>query len=62
MKFTVANTEEIPEDLAPGVYCCRIESATWEEIKVRFVPGSRHHAGDCLIQLTKGAATEEGGQ
>ena len=53
MDFTVVNLEEIPGDLAPGVYCCRLESMTWQEMKVRFVPGSRHEPGDCLIQLVK---------
>ena len=55
MDLTVTNLEEIPDDLAPGVYCCRLESMTWQEMKVRFVPGSRHKPGDCLIQLTKAA-------
>ena len=53
MDLTVTNLEEIPGDLAPGVYCCRLESMTWQEMKVRFVPGSQHQPGDCLIQLTK---------
>lgn len=53
MRFTVTNLEEVPDDLAPGVYCCRVEAATWEEVKVRFVPGSEHRPGDCLFQLAK---------
>ena len=57
MDLTVTNLEEVPDDLAPGVYCCRLESMTWQEMKVRFVPGSQHQPGDCLIQLTKEASS-----
>jgi hypothetical protein len=53
VELIVTNLEEIPDDLEPGVYCCRLESMTWQEMKVRFVPGTRHQPGDCLIQLAR---------
>ena len=36
--MTIINADEIPVDLAPGSYCCRLdESTTWDEFRVRFV-------------------------
>lgn len=52
MKFTIQNVEDIPEDLPPGQYCCRIVTVTWAEISVEFL-NREHQYGDCLIQLDK---------
>jgi hypothetical protein len=61
MALTMINTAEIPDDLAPGKYCCQLdESTTWAEFRVRFVTPPRvHEPGDCLVQVTK-TAPEEG--
>jgi hypothetical protein len=58
MKFTITNLEEVPDDLAPGTYCCHLVSATWEEWKVRFDPSHPHKTGDCLLQLVKEETAE----
>lgn len=52
MKFTIVNQDQIPDDLPEGVYCCRLESMTWQEARVRFT-GAVHTPGDCLIQVRK---------
>jgi hypothetical protein len=53
--MTVINASEIPADLEPGSWCCRLdESTTWAEFRVRFVtPPRRHVPGDCLVQIVK---------
>jgi hypothetical protein len=53
--MTIINAEEIPADLAPGTYCCRLdESTTLAEFRIRFVMPSRiHQSGDCLVQIVK---------
>lgn len=55
MALTLTNPAEIPDDLAPGSYCCRLdESSTLAEFRVRFVvPPRAHVSGDCLVQITK---------
>lgn len=55
--LTVVNAEEIPADLAPGAYCCRLdESSTMAEFRVRFVvPAQPHRPGDCLVQVVQAA-------
>jgi hypothetical protein len=59
MRYTFGKSDE---DLAaflaallPGVYCCHIEAATWQEIQLRIDTGSgnRHEPGDCLVRLIK---------
>lgn len=59
MAVTLANPQDIPEDLAPGVYCCRLdESSTLTQFAARFItPPQQHEPGSvcCLIQLTKEA-------
>jgi hypothetical protein len=54
---TIVNLEEIPDDLAPGEYCCRIdESTTLADWRFRFVaPPRRHVPGSacCLVHITK---------
>lgn len=49
------NKDEIPADLEPGTYCCRLdESSTLGAFRVRFVmPPRVHEAGDCLVQIVK---------
>lgn len=49
---TIINMDEIPDDLPPGTYCTRLESITWDEMKVRFL-NQVHVRGDCLVQLVK---------
>ena len=55
MAITVINPEAIPEDLAPGPYCCRPDrSSTLADFRVRFITPPRAHVpGDCLIQIVK---------
>ena len=55
MAVTIANPEVIPEDLAPGTYCCRLdESSRLWDFRARLVTPPRPHVpGDCLIQLVK---------
>ena len=55
MAMVIINDQEIPADLPPGSYCCRIdESTTWAEFRVRFVvPPRVHEPGDCLVRVTK---------
>lgn len=57
MSVAVANPGEIPADLAPGKYCCRLdESSTLARLRVRFVTPPRVHVpGDCLVQVVKHA-------
>ena len=57
MSLTVINQHEIPADLPPGSYCCRLdESSTLAAFRVRFVvPPRIHEPGDCLVQITKSA-------
>jgi len=49
------NPDDIPDDLAPGTYCCRLdESSTMRELRLRFVTPPRAHVlGDCLLQVIK---------
>lgn len=51
----ITNPGDIPDDLAPGTYCCRLdESSTMRELRIRFVTPPRVHAsGDCLVQVVK---------
>jgi hypothetical protein len=57
--MSIVNAGDIPDDLPPGTYCCRLdESSTIAEFRARFVtPPRRHVPGDCLIQLIKEAAS-----
>jgi hypothetical protein len=52
----LTNPQDIPADLTPGVYCCRVDEVIarpWR-IWARFVtPPRLHEPGDCLIQFTK---------
>jgi hypothetical protein len=52
VKFTIVNKEVIPDGLPEGMYCCRVVSATWDEIVIEFIR-REHVMGDCLIQLVK---------
>lgn len=51
----LTNPGDIPDDLAPGTYCCRLdESSTMRELRIRFVmPPRTHIPGDCLVQIVK---------
>ena len=51
----IINPDDIPDDLAPGTYCCRLdESSTMRELRLRFVTPPRAHVpGDCLLQVIK---------
>lgn len=53
--LVIVNEADIPAELAPGKYCCRIdESFTWTRMAVRFVtPPHLHEPGDCLVQVIK---------
>jgi hypothetical protein len=55
MALDLVNPQDIPADLAPGTYCCRLaDDFTWGSYRVRFVtPPRSHEPGDCLIQLIK---------
>ena len=54
MVWVVINKEQIPDDLEPGAYCCRLDEVTLTEFRVRFVvPPRIHEPGDCLAQITK---------
>jgi len=55
MGTSVVNANEVPDDLAPGTYCCRLdESSTMRELRLRFVTPPRVHVpGDCLVQVVK---------
>jgi hypothetical protein len=55
MAVTIINLEAVPEDLAPGSYCCRLdESSHFGDFRARFVTPPRPHVpGDCLIQIVK---------
>jgi|HubBroStandDraft_6_1064221.scaffolds.fasta_scaffold66720_7 hypothetical protein len=55
MAVTIINLEDIPENLAPGSYCCRLdESSTLSDFRARLItPPRPHEPGDCLIQLVK---------
>lgn len=58
MAVTLVNPQDVPDDLAPGMYCCRLDESSslighagW---RARFVtPPRSHEPGDCLIQLIK---------
>jgi len=58
----IINADEIPDDLAPGTYCCRVDdSTTWAGFRYRFVVPPRVHVpGDCLVQIVKAAPGTEG--
>lgn len=53
--ITLINPEDIPADLTPGTYCCRLDkSSTMRELRLRFVtPPEAHVPGDCLVQVIK---------
>ena len=53
--ITIINPDDIPADLTPGTYCCRVDkSSTMREIRLRFVtPPEAHVPGDCLAQVVK---------
>lgn len=55
MAVTILNLEDIPEDLTPGSYCCRLdESSTLSDFRARLITPLRpHEPGDCLIQIVK---------
>lgn len=57
MAVALVNPQDVPDDLAPGTYCCRLdESSTLERFAARFVVPPQIHepwSGCCLIQLTK---------
>lgn len=55
MAVTLINPGAIPDDLAPGTYCCRLdESSHLGDFRVRLtIPPRSHEPGDCLIQLVK---------
>jgi hypothetical protein len=53
VKFTVINLDEMPPDLAPGLYCTHIAEGDLREIKVKADFTRSHQPGDCLIQLRK---------
>lgn len=55
MAVTIVNPEAIPDDLAPGTYCCRLdESSHLGDFRARVImPPRPHEPGDCLIQLVK---------
>lgn len=60
MAVELINKDEIPADLAPGTYCCRLDESSSligpAGFRARFVmPPHPHQLGDCLIQLTKEA-------
>jgi len=66
MAVTIINPDDIPDDLVPGRYCCRLdESSTLLSINARFItPPRPHQPGDCLIQAVKtdgpGSPDQEG--
>ncbi len=51
----ISNSEEMPDDLEPGEYCCQIdELSTLADIRIRVImPLRKHVPGDCLIQIIK---------
>lgn len=60
MAVTLVNPQDIPEDLAPGVYCCHLDESSSiagpAGFRARFVtPPQQHEPGAvcCLIQLIK---------
>lgn len=60
--MTLINADEIPADLAPGSYCCRLDESSSligpAGLRARLVmPPRIHQPGDCLIQLIKEPAT-----
>jgi hypothetical protein len=63
--MTVINQDEIPDDLAPGKYCCRLDESSslisGAGFRVRFVVPPRVHVpGDCLVQIIKADPDTEG--
>ena len=63
--MTLINPQDIPADLAPGTYCCRLDESSSligpAGLRARFVvPPRLHEHGDCLIQLTKSSSGERG--
>lgn len=61
MAVTIINPEAIPDDLAPGTYCCRLdESSNFGDFKARIIVPLRPHVpGDCLIQMVKQAESPD---
>lgn len=60
MAVTIINEDEIPDDLAPGTYCCRLDESSslmnGAGFRARLViPPRVHEPGDCLIQVVKSA-------
>ena len=58
MAVTIINKDEIPDDIAPGTYCCRLDESgslmNGAGFRARLViPLRVHEPGDCLIQLIK---------
>jgi hypothetical protein len=55
MGVTIINMEDVPGDLTPGTYCCRLdESSHLGDFRARLIIPLRPHVpGDCLIQLVK---------
>lgn len=64
MAVTLVNPQDVPGDLAPGTYCCRLDESSSligdAGFRARFVtPPRPHEPGDCLIQLTKESTVPE---
>jgi hypothetical protein len=64
MSVTLVNPNDVPDDLAPGTYCCRLDESSSligdAGFRARFiVPPRSHEAGDCLIQLTKESSDDD---
>lgn len=62
MAVTLVNPQDIPDDLAPGTYCCRLDESSSligdAGFRARFITPPQIHepwSGCCLIQLTKEA-------
>lgn len=58
MSVTLLNLGELPPDLAPGSYCCRLDESTsllnGNDFRARIIlPPRPHVPGDCLIQMVK---------
>lgn len=52
-KYTIINLEDISDDLPSGTYKTEVVSASWEEIKVRFINEQVRNFTDCLFKLVK---------
>jgi hypothetical protein len=65
---TVINREDVPADLPPGVYCCRLDESSSligpAGFRARFITPPQVHrpgTGCCLIQLMKHEEGAAGG-